>query len=254
MAATLSARRLASEATRSLREMGDAGTRRRSMSYFKPHETIRVYGVRTPEVRKLALDLFQKVRGQWNVERAVEFCDLLVRDPHLEAKTVGMLLLARYKKHFGRDLIRRVEMWLKSNHCADWSSTDALCSLVISELIRRFPDLISRTRGWTRSSNLWLRRAAAVSLTPLARRGQHLDESYDVAESLFKYPEDLIHKATGWLLRDAGKTDSKRLEQFLLDKGPEIPRTAVRYAIEKFPSAKRKSVLISTRAGEHQLL
>lgn len=250
MTAVLSARGLASEARRALTEMGDAATRRRARSYFKSYETVRVYGVRTPAVRKLARELFQKVRGRWNVSSAVEFCDLLVRNPHLEAKSVGMLVLARYKKQFGRALIVRIEGWLKGNRCADWSSTDALSTLIISELIRLYPDLISRTRGWTRSRNLWLRRAAAVSLTPLARRGQHLDESYDVAESLFKYREDLIHKATGWLLREAGKTDPKRLEQFLLARGPEIPRTALRYAIERFPPAKRSEILVSTRSGE----
>ena len=60
--------------------------------------------------------------------------------------------------------------------------------------------------GWTRSRSLWVRRAAAVALIPMARRGQALDVAYDVAARLLDDEEDLIHKATGWLLREAGKT------------------------------------------------
>lgn len=247
MARNTSPVKLAKEATAALKSLGNSRSAERALYYFKPHEPIRVYGVSTPVTRKLAGELLQRVRGQWSVDEAVEFCDILIRNRHLEAKFVGMLVLSRYKKEFSRDVIRRVEKWLAGDYCADWASTDALSTLVISELIRRFPDLVAKTRGWTRSRNLWLRRAAAVSLTPLARRGQLLDESYQVAESLFRYPEDLIHKATGWLLREAGKTDPARLERFLLESGPKIPRTALRYAIERFPAAKRKWILVSTQ-------
>jgi 3-methyladenine DNA glycosylase AlkD len=60
-------------------------------------------------------------------------------------------------------------------------------------------------------------------------------------------PEDLMHKASGWLLREAGKTDAERLEKFLLTHGPAIPRTTVRYSIERFPEGKRKELLVATR-------
>lgn len=56
-----------------------------------------------------------------------------------------------------------------------------------------------------------------------------------------------MHKAVGWLLREAGKADRKRLERFLLDNGPDIPRTTVRYAIERFGKADRKRLLEATR-------
>ena len=80
-----------------------------------------------------------------------------------------------------------------------------------------------------------------------------LDDAYAIAESLFKYPEDLIHKATGWMLREAGKPDPARLEGFLLKHGPKIPRTTLRYAIERFPPEKRKTLLEKTK-GEYSAL
>jgi 3-methyladenine DNA glycosylase AlkD len=120
---------------------------------------------------------------------------------------------------------------------------------VLGPLIRRHPTLTSKLKTWTGKRNLWLRRASAVGIIHSARRGERLDDAYAIAESLFKYPEDLIHKATGWMLREAGKPDPARLESFLLKHGPKIPRTTLRYAIERFPPEKRKTLLEDTKGS-----
>jgi 3-methyladenine DNA glycosylase AlkD len=82
----------------------------------------------------------------------------------------------------------------------------------------------------------------------MARKGERLDAAYGVAASLLGDREDLIHKAAGWLLREAGKTDSIKLETFLLTHGPKVPRTTLRYAIERMPEKKRRRILAATRA------
>jgi 3-methyladenine DNA glycosylase AlkD len=74
-----------------------------------------------------------------------------------------------------------------------------------------------------------------------------LDPVYRIARKLFSIEDDLIEKANGWLLREAGKTDLARLEKFLLKHGRDIPRTTLRYAIEKFPEAKRIRILKATK-------
>ncbi len=76
------------------------------------------------------------------------------------------------------------------------------------------------------------------------------EELAQIAESLFGDHEDLIHKATGWLMREAGKNDAPRLESFLLAHGPRIPRTTLRYAIERFPEAKRRMILDRTKNNQ----
>jgi 3-methyladenine DNA glycosylase AlkD len=117
---------------------------------------------------------------------------------------------------------------------------------VIASILRRRPHHLPTMTGWARSRSLWVRRAAAVALIPMARRGQALDVAYDVAARLLDDEEDLIHKATGWLLREAGKADPVRLERFLLAQGPRLPRTALRYAIERFPPTRRHRLLSQT--------
>jgi 3-methyladenine DNA glycosylase AlkD len=114
-------------------------------------------------------------------------------------------------------------------------------------LIERYPDLVKEIKGWAKSPNRWVRRASIVSFIKLAKKSQYLDTIYDLARLHFGDGDDLIQKASGWLLREAGKTDLFRLEEFLRRHGPAIPRTTLRYAIERFPEAKRKALLLATK-------
>ena len=109
--------------------------------------------------------------------------------------------------------------------------------------------LLARVAGWSRHRNMWVRRASAVGLIPSVRRRVGLDLAYDVASRLHADKEDLIQKALGWMLREAGKADERRLERYLRSNGPSIPRTTLRYAIERFPPAKRRVLLRVTRRG-----
>ena len=102
-------------------------------------------------------------------------------------------------------------------------------------------------RVWARDRNMWVRRASIVGLIPRARRGESLDLVYEIARRLHADREDLIQKAVGWALREAGKTDMARLERYLRANGAAIPRTTLRYAIERFPPRKRQALLIGTK-------
>jgi len=90
--------------------------------------------------------------------------------------------------------------------------------------------------------NLWSRRIAMMS-TFYHIRQNDLEDTYRYATVLINDQEDLIHKVSGWMLREAGKRDTPRLEKFLTQHAPQMPRTMLRYSIEKLPSAKRKKLL-----------
>lgn len=91
-----------------------------------------------------------------------------------------------------------------------------------------------------KSDGLWERRIAMVATLEHIRRG-HLDNTFWLAERLLKDPEDLMHKATGWMLREAGKRDAHALNMFLARHAGKMPRTALRYAIERLsPTERRK--------------
>ena len=90
--------------------------------------------------------------------------------------------------------------------------------------------------------SLWEQRIGIVSTMQFIRNGQ-LDDTFSIADILLHHPHDLIHKAVGWLLREAGKRDEAALKAFLAPRFRTMPRTMLRYAIEKFPEGERRQYL-----------
>jgi 3-methyladenine DNA glycosylase AlkD len=199
-------------------------------------------------VRSLVRAIHADIRDRWTIRDAVKFADALIRDPYLETKAIGVEVLARYRPAFTPPLLSTVKRWLARNDAANWATTDSLCGMLIGPLLTAHPTLIPAMRVWSRHPNLWVRRASAVALIPPIRRGLGLDIAYEVATRLHADPHDLIQKAVGWMLREAGKRDRVRLERYLRQHGASVPRTTLRYAIERFPSARRRAVLLATRS------
>jgi 3-methyladenine DNA glycosylase AlkD len=241
------AARAAREVRAHLRRQGSARRAAGMRAYFKRDETVRFFGVAAPEIRRIARETWLTRRHVWSVRDATRCCDLLIRQPELEGKSVGVLVLERWHREFPRSLLRRARGWLGAGHCASWAAVDLVAPTLLTPLIVRYPEMERQVASWTRARSLWVQRAAAVTFVPLARHGQSLDSAYAVATNLLSHRHDLIHKAVGWLLREAGKTDPARLERFLLAAGPRVPRTTVRYAIERFPPTKRARLLRDTR-------
>lgn len=217
--------------------------------YFRTSEPLTFLNTGTPFVRALGKEIARAHKADWSVREFVEFADLLIKDPRFEVKGVGLEALATRRRELVPDMLPTFKRWLVQNHCANWATTDSLCGAILGPLLLAHPDLVSVVSAWSVHRNLWVRRAAAVSLIKSAARGQSLDAAYGVVSALRPDEHDLIHKAAGWLLREAGKTDGARLERYLRDGGSSIPRTTLRYAIERFAPAARHELLRVTRAS-----
>jgi 3-methyladenine DNA glycosylase AlkD len=217
--------------------------------YFRGDHGLRFYNTGTAAMRGLARDVYRAHRDEWTVEDAMQVAGELMRDAHLEAKSVGIELVARYRSAFTAALLPRWKGWLAANLSANWATTDAMCGMLIGPLLVDHPPLAVRLRAWARDRNMWVRRASAVALIPSVRHGGALDLGYEIAARLHADREDLIQKAVGWMLREAGKTDPGRLESYLLANGARIPRTTLRYAIERFPAATRLAIMNRTRTA-----
>jgi 3-methyladenine DNA glycosylase AlkD len=242
-------RQLAQRAHTEFRKAADPRVAAGQRTYFKKWEKVLFHGIMTPGLRTIERGLYQLVRKGWSYADAVEFCELLIRDRYMESKSLGLTLLARYRRRFEEDLLRRAQRWLERDLCDNWAVTDQLSTQIVGSLIEKFPPLATAVESWNRSPNLWVRRASAVSFVKLAGKGRHLDRVYRIVTAMRPDTHDLIHKATGWLLREAGKADAGRLERYLLRYGAAIPRTTIRYAIERFPEAQRRRILQITRGG-----
>jgi 3-methyladenine DNA glycosylase AlkD len=218
--------------------------------YFRGDHGLRFYNVGTQAMRTFARSIYLANRDVWSIDDAMAIAGELIADPYLEAKSVGIELVARFRRDFTPKLLPRWKTWLSNNHSANWATTDAICGALIGPLLVRHPGLADQMCAWSHDRNMWVRRASIVGLIPLVRNGVALDVAYAIARTLHRDTEDLIQKAVGWTLREAGKADARRLERYLRANGPSIPRTTVRYAIERFPDAKRRTLLNVTRHGQ----
>jgi 3-methyladenine DNA glycosylase AlkD len=221
-----------------------------SSRYFRGPITFGFYNVGTRAMRELVRSIYARHKDEWSIQDAMAFANILIEDRHLEAKSVGIELVARYRREFTPGLLAAWKRWLSANHSANWATTDSICASLIGPLVLQHAELGARLRVWARDRNMWVRRASIVGLIPRARRGESLDLVYEIARRLHRDKEDLIQKAVGWTLREAGKTNMPRLERYLRANGAGIPRTTLRYAIERFPPATRATLLKETRRGK----
>jgi 3-methyladenine DNA glycosylase AlkD len=233
----------AAEAKRALKRLSRPAGDFDASRYFRGDHNLRFYNTGSGHMRALAREIHLAQREQWRLKDAVAFADLLMPDPYLEVKAVGLEVVARYRRDFTPALLGRCKRWLASNYSANWATTDEMCGVVIGPLLVAHPELIPQMRLWAAHKNMWVRRASIVGLLKPMRVGHTIDLVYDIAKRLHPDPNDLIHKAVGWALRDAGKIEEPRLERYLRANVGVIPRTTFRYAIERFPERRRRRLL-----------
>lgn len=240
-------RQLAADAKKQLRSAAAHWPPRRATAFFKPDEEVYTIGISSARLRQIERRLYGEVRAAWTFGDALQFADLLLREKHLEGRSLGLMLLARYHRDLEPELFAHAHDWLAAGLCDNWALTDLLGTKVLAPLLQGHPALAERLKAWTGARSLWLRRAALVALVPLVRKGQQLALAYSIVTKLQRDNSDLIQKAAGWLLRECGHTNPRRLATYLMAHGPRVPRTTLRYAIERFPKAQRDELMERTR-------
>jgi len=137
------------------------------------------------------------------------------------------------------------EFYLKNlSNINNWDLVDVSAPNIIGNYLYNQPKIIAKKTLQTLaiSKNLWKRRIAIVSTFFFIRQNR-FEETIEITKILLKDKHDLIHKACGWMLREVGKRNQKVLESFLDENIKKMPRTMLRYSIEKFEEGKRKSYL-----------
>ena len=170
----------------------------------------------------------------------------LLNSPWHEARSLGLLILVHA---YGRgDENRRQEIYdLYLGHTDrinGWDLVDCSAPHIVGAHLEKRSR--APLRKLARSKSLWERRIAILATLRFIRNGES-EPTLEISEKLLCDSEDLIHKAVGWMLREVGKRDQAALEAFLREHGSAMPRTALRYAIERFSEPLRKSYLASSR-------
>ena len=190
-------------------------------------------GVTVPELRKLA--------KEYKTIGINEIKQLLKSEIHEERLLSLFLLIHRYSKGDEPEKKRIYELYLKNTKFINnWDLVDSSAGHIVGAFL--FDKSKKPLYDLVKSNNLWERRISIISTFYFIKRNQFSD-TLKISKILLSDKEDLIHKAVGWMLREIGKRNMSIEEDFLKKHYKNMPRTMLRYAIEKFPESKRQRYL-----------
>lgn len=233
--------------TKQLKAMGNKSAAEHAQGFFKTGpgqygEGDIFLGIRVPVLRQLA-----KEHRNISLDDAVE----LLQSPLHEVRLLALLIMV-YQYKCGENQTAIYRAYLANTHrINNWDLVDVTAEHIVgAHLFEKDPSRRSLGEGGDRkqlyrlakSKSLWERRIAIISTFHFIRRNQ-FDDTLAIADLLLNDKEDLMHKAVGWMLREVGKRDLKIEEEFLIPRYKTMPRTLLRYAIERFPEPKRLAYL-----------
>ena len=224
--------------TNRLQALSDAEKREIFPKFFKAGkgeygEGDRFLGVTVPNIRAIA-----KLHKDISIE---EIRELLQSEWH-EVRLCALIIMVEKSKK--KDEALRKELFnlylSQTKRINNWDLVDLSCRFIIGEyLLDKSRDILYQL---AQSSLLWDNRIAIVSTYAFIRKGQ-LEDTYALSDLMMQHPHDLMHKAIGWMLREAGKRNPERLYDYVMSHRADMPRTMLRYAIEKF-SPKERAILM----------
>jgi 3-methyladenine DNA glycosylase AlkD len=230
------------KASEEIRELADAEIAKHSLRFFKTDKGQYGFGdiflgVRAPKIRSIA---------KKHIDISIADMKTLIQSKYHEERFLGLIILvnkyAKTKDKKNRNQLYKIYV-SSFKYINNWNLVDVTCPHVTGKhLIDKDRTILYK---WAKSEDLWTKRIAMVSTFSFIRKND-LEDTFKIAEILLHDEHDLIHKAVGWMLREAGKRDIKKEETFLKKYYKTMPRTMLRYSIEKFPESKRQKYLKGT--------
>ncbi|MFQ3621886.1 MAG: DNA alkylation repair protein [Spirochaetales bacterium] len=222
-----------------LKDISNEKVKESAERFFK--EEVLLYGVKVPEVEKLAKVYLQDLRRQAK-EQVFSLCEELLRSKYVEEAFVACTWCYAFRNHYTPEDFFQFQGWI-DRYISNWAVCDTFCNHSVGTLIEQYPALVQNLTEWTKSENRWMRRAAAVSLIVPVKKGKFLEEALALADLLLLDTDDMVQKGYGWLLKVASQPHLEEVYQFVLARKARMPRTALRYAIEKMPGELKKRAM-----------
>jgi 3-methyladenine DNA glycosylase AlkD len=222
-----------------LNSISDPLIKESSARFFK--EPIKSYGVKVPMAREIGKKHLLALKKQ-SKATVFSLCGELWKSGMMEEAIIACMFSYSVRKQFEPDDFHVFETWL-SMYVTNWAACDTFCNHTVGSLLVLFPEYVPELKRWAKTNNRWMRRAAAVSLIVPAGKGIFIKEALQVSKILLKDTDDLIQKGYGWLLKSASEADTATVFDFVMKHKADMPRTALRYAIEKMSPALRKEAM-----------
>ncbi len=209
----------------------DEKTRLSGERFFK--EEVKIYGVASASAQKFSRDFFKEVKDLPKDE-ILALCEEFWKSGYMEESFVACHWSDLIHDRLVREDFATLERWV-SLYVSNWASCDTLCNHTVGGFIDMYPEYLGELKRWAKSSNRWVKRASAVSLIIPARNGRYLGDIFEIADILLLDGDDLVQKGYGWMLKAASQAHQNEVFEYVVRNKGVMPRTALRYAIEKMP-------------------
>lgn len=214
-----------------LKQNADEKTKKSGERFFK--EKVKMYGVKSATVGQIGKKYLAEIKDKSKKE-IFALCEELWKSGYMEESFIACNWSYFLHKDYAEKDFLIFEKWVKT-YISNWATCDTFCNHTVGTLVEKFPRFLVDLKRWTKSQNRWVRRASAVSLIVPVKRGKFLPEVFVTANSLLQDPEDMVQKGYGWLLKVASQAHQKEVFDYVMRNKAKMPRTALRYAIEKMP-------------------
>lgn len=219
---------------KSLNEYSDPNIAAGSSRFFKEGEAAKVYGVKSSDVRQIGKNALKEVKDLSKAE-IFNICEQLWKSAYLEEAVIACMLAESLEKQYLPEDFKIFENWVH-NYLTNWADCDTFCNHTVGNFVMMYPQFISELKKWAKSDRRFVKRAAAVTLIIPARKGLFLQDIFEIANTLMLDADDLVQKGYGWMLKAASESNQKEVFEYVMSKKEIMPRTSLRYAIEKMPA------------------
>lgn len=207
--------------------------------FFK--EEVKAYGVRTAEVTKIGKLGFEKIKCYSKLE-IFELCEELWKSGYNEEAYIACNWSDYLYREYEPADFKVFEHWV-NKYVSNWATCDTLCNHTIGTFVTMHSEYIVELKKWATSANRWMKRASAVTLIIPARKGLYLKDALEIANILLFDKDNMVQKGYGWMLKAASETNQQAVFDYVLSKKTVMPRTALRYAIEKMPQQMKMKIM-----------
>jgi 3-methyladenine DNA glycosylase AlkD len=230
---------LLKDVRKKLRDNSDPAAKASFVRFFK--EKVTGYGVKSAIVGKIAKEAYALIKGLPKSE-IFGMCELLMASGQIEERFIADDWAERQAKNYTGSDFKTFDKWVH-NYVSNWAECDTLCNHSVGSFISMFPGFMPEFKKWARSDNRWVKRASCVSLILPARRGEFLADVFELADILLLDLDDMVQKGYGWMLKEASRKHTKEVFDYVVKHKKNMPRTALRYAIEKMPVNLKKKAM-----------
>jgi len=229
-------KKLISSLKHDLRNLVDVDYKNNTHSFFK--EEVFPIGVRSKDLKNLEKKYFNYLKSL-SKKDFLNIIETLLQHKEHEIKTLALKFLYRGKKEFEKKDFIIFERWLK-NYIKNWEHCDNFLTHSLGYLVYLYPELLKRTDSWINNDNRWLRRSASIILIYTFKYHNNKKEFQNFFHRLkhvilkqINDSDDLVQKGYGWSAKEAANVDESLVYKFIYKHKNKLPRTALRYAIEK---------------------